>query len=247
MADRHDRIYRGAVITLHLGESQVDVTTHHPFWVVEGARLEERAEVHPGDTCSTLNGRWVHSHELQAGDRLTGVDGTILTLERIEQRFEESFLVSNLSIVDHHNYAVGEIGILVHNESWCTYLSKTLKVVKNETLDNPHAHHIVMKTVTGGSRGPHIQAAQDILKKCEIDVMYGKSNLAWARNWDHSEAYCEAVATTLKEAYGRGGEKGKKRVAKALEGIAAILGEGKKFRSLTDMQKNIDATNGLIP
>ena len=174
-----------------------------------------------------LSGRWVHSHELQAGDRLTSEDGTILTLERIEQRFEESFLVSNLSIVDHHNYAVGEIGILVHNESWCTYLSKTLAKVPG--LDNPHAHHIVMKTITGDVRGPFIERAQDVLKNCKIDVMYGKTNLTWARNWDHSEEYCKAVATALEDAYDEGGKAG---VEKALAKIAEILNKGKKFRSL---------------
>lgn len=62
--------------------------------------------------------------------------------------------------------------------------------------------------VTSGSRGPHIQAAQDILNKCNIDVMYGKSNLAWARNWDHSEAYCKAIAETLEKAYAKNEKKG---------------------------------------
>ncbi|TWT38310.1 hypothetical protein Enr8_00020 [Blastopirellula retiformator] len=64
-------------------------------------------------------GRWVNSHELQAGDVITGRDGRPQIIRQIHQRYEESFPVSNLTIGDFHNYAVGVDSILVHNESLC--------------------------------------------------------------------------------------------------------------------------------
>jgi filamentous hemagglutinin len=52
-----------------------------------------------------------------ADDVIIGKDGRHHKIERISQRYEQSFPVSNLTIGEFHNYAVGVHSILVHNES----------------------------------------------------------------------------------------------------------------------------------
>ena len=59
--------------------------------------------------------------------------------------------------------------------------------------------------------------------------------------WDHTEAYCEAITETLEKAYK------KRSVENALKKISEIPGQALKFRSIDNMQINIDATDGLIP
>lgn len=71
------------------------------------------------DEGHSLPGRWVNSHELRAGDCIITRSGTRALITEIRQRFDDAFPVSNLSIIGHHNYAVGVVGVLVHNESVC--------------------------------------------------------------------------------------------------------------------------------
>ena len=71
------------------------------------------------DEGHSLPGRWVNSHELRAGDCIITRSGTRAIITEIRQRFDDAFPVSNLSIIGHHNYAVGDVGVLVHNESIC--------------------------------------------------------------------------------------------------------------------------------
>ena len=54
-----------------------------------------------------------------AGDCIITRSGTIAIITQIRQRLDNSFPVSNRSIIGHNNYAVGDVGVLVHNESVC--------------------------------------------------------------------------------------------------------------------------------
>ncbi|TWT29252.1 hypothetical protein Enr8_51150 [Blastopirellula retiformator] len=123
VTDRIDSIYEGAVLTIETGDSEIETTIHHPFWVIRGHELSKRSTprlLSAGeDEGPVFPGRWVNSHELQAGDVITGRDGRPQIIRQIHQRYEESFPVSNLTIGDFHNYAVGVDSILVHNESLC--------------------------------------------------------------------------------------------------------------------------------
>ncbi len=60
-----------------------------------------------------------HSRPYVTGDVIIGKDGRHHTIERISQRYEEAFPVSNLTIGEYHNYAVGIHSILVHNQTIC--------------------------------------------------------------------------------------------------------------------------------
>jgi hypothetical protein len=123
ITDRIDSLYTGSVLTIETDDSQIEVTIHHPFWVVRGHELGLRSVprgLKKGENeGQSLTGRWVNSHELMAGDVIIGQDGQERTIVSINQRYEESFPVSNLTIGEFHNYAVGAGSILVHNEAIC--------------------------------------------------------------------------------------------------------------------------------
>jgi hypothetical protein len=79
------------------------------------------------DEGHSLTGRWVNSHELRAGDWIITRSGTRAHITEIRQHFEPAFPVSNLTIFGHHNYSVGDVGVLVHNVSVCDGTLKELR------------------------------------------------------------------------------------------------------------------------
>jgi len=93
------------------------------LWVIDGHELAGRGTprdfAEDEDQGQSLPGRWVNSHELLAGDIIIGRDGRRHRILGISQRFEGSFPVSNLTIGEFHNYAVGPCSILVHNHAVC--------------------------------------------------------------------------------------------------------------------------------
>ena len=99
--------------------------------MIEGRDLQERSKPRElqehEDEGHSLPGRWVNSHELRAGDCIITRSGTRAIITEIRQRFDDAFPVSNLSIIGHHNYAVGEVGVLVHNITVCEETLKDLR------------------------------------------------------------------------------------------------------------------------
>jgi hypothetical protein len=91
--------------------------------VIEGRDLQERSQPcelqEHEDEGHSLPGRWVNSHELHAVDWIITRSGTRAIITEIRQHFEPAFPVSNLTIFGHHNYSVGDVGVLVHNVSVC--------------------------------------------------------------------------------------------------------------------------------
>ncbi len=45
-------------------------------------------------------------------------------MQNVEVRDDQQVPVCNLTIRDHHSFAVGDEAVLVHNAGWCTYLEK---------------------------------------------------------------------------------------------------------------------------
>ena len=163
------------------------------------------------------------SQELQAGDLVLGLDGKYRQIVRIEQRYERQIRVANLTVRNHHTFAVGDDMVLVHNESFCEILEKAkgplknfkalLKAAQRENV-LPHPHHIVPKNpweyrIAGRAAVPYIEKAQKILELCDIDWLKDPKNLTWALNWDHSLDYVKAVTKALEDAYKTGLEDGK--------------------------------------
>lgn len=121
--ERLDNTYSGPVISITVDSTTIEATAYHPFWVIEGRDLQERSKPRElqerEDEGHSLPGRWVNSHELRAGDCIITRSGTRALITEIRQRFDDAFPVSNLSIIGHHNYAVGDVGVLVHNKPVC--------------------------------------------------------------------------------------------------------------------------------
>ena len=67
----------------------------------------------------SLEGRWVDSHDVRAGDVLVSRDGTRRTVLKVQQEFVEGFEVRNLTVQEFPSYAVGDAGLLAHNEGIC--------------------------------------------------------------------------------------------------------------------------------
>ena len=121
--ERLDNTYSGPVVSITVDNTTIEATAYHPFWVIEGRDLQERSKPRElrehEDEGLSLPGRWVNSHELRAGDCIITRSGTCALITEIRQQFEPAFPVSNLTIFGHHNYSVGDVGVLVHNVSVC--------------------------------------------------------------------------------------------------------------------------------
>jgi hypothetical protein len=123
------QLHEGAAARLQVAGELIECTALHPFWVVRGADLAQRPRrPHfpwvPGNV--TQPGRWVDAADLQLGDELLLRDGRICPVEAIDHLpFHD--LVYNLEVECHHCYAVGENGVLVHNNNGpATTLIETL-------------------------------------------------------------------------------------------------------------------------
>jgi hypothetical protein len=111
------RRYCGYSAFVTAGDETIESTLLHPFWVIEGDRLDERprrdhlAGVPAG---TTTPGRWVDAGDLQVRDRLLLRDGRIAAVKDISSRPVEQ-LVYNMRVGTLECYAVGQNGVLVHN------------------------------------------------------------------------------------------------------------------------------------
>jgi RHS repeat-associated protein len=117
---RHDSQYVGQLVTLHVEMGEVTATAHHPVWVVSGELLGARPvcrELAPTeDQGGLLDGRWVNSHEVRAGDVVFLREHGRAKVERVVLRDEQT-PVCNLTVRNLHTFTVGQIGVLVHNTS----------------------------------------------------------------------------------------------------------------------------------
>ena len=109
---RHDNVYTGPMVKICVGDSEIETTLNHPFWVVKGAELTKRREVEErgagDDEGLSLGGRWVLSQDVQAGDLLFSADCQYRQVVKTEQRYESQIRVINLSIAGApFTFAVG--------------------------------------------------------------------------------------------------------------------------------------------
>ena len=117
--DRESRTYEGDIIAIHAGPITVEATGNHPFFVLRGDSLASRPlpqDVPEREIGITEQGRWVEARDLKASDVLLDRSGEGFTISNISTRSDEA-VVYNLHIEDHHNYAVTQRGILVHNKA----------------------------------------------------------------------------------------------------------------------------------
>lgn len=218
---RHDNTYVGSVVTVHVGDTRIEATAGHPFWVIEGQNLHERALPHElnehEDEGQSLAGRWVSSQELKVGDLVIGLDGAAKRVDRLAIREDTALPVSNLSVAQHHSYAVGQAGLLVHNKpAFCTPYRKalarlrdadgTIRIEPPESLlkiaEGPkangkprqiHAHHIVMDAIPTDDKGPWVLRSKQLLDRMKISRLEKDADFANANTMDDLANMCWAL------------------------------------------------------
>jgi hypothetical protein len=115
----HD--YDGDLVTITVAGNRLEATGNHPFWVVSGKNLTGRPAAHDvppmeRNAARTVSGRWVEARSVLPGDLLVVRSGQMATVEEVAAR-REKLKVYNLQVADLHTYAVGELGIAVHNKA----------------------------------------------------------------------------------------------------------------------------------
>ncbi|MBD5544694.1 MAG: hypothetical protein HDR01_10780, partial [Lachnospiraceae bacterium] len=84
------------LIHLWIGNTKIDTTPNHPFWI-EGYGFREAGE-------------------MQEGDKVLTADGEVRRVSRVElEVLEEPVRVYNFEVADWHTYYVSEEEVLVHN------------------------------------------------------------------------------------------------------------------------------------
>jgi uncharacterized NAD(P)/FAD-binding protein YdhS len=75
---------------------------------------------------------------------------------------------------------------------------------------DPHAHHILFKKGLGAAQQALVEEGQALLRRFDIDPIFGIENLAWAPNRvakQHSIETLQKVVDTLKEIEKAGGDR----------------------------------------
>ena len=86
------------ILHLYTSCGDIDTTTNHPFYVIDKG--------------------WVAAGDLVEGDEIYLLDGTVAYVTGSEiEKLDEAILVYNLEVADFNTYFVGDVPVLVHNES----------------------------------------------------------------------------------------------------------------------------------
>ncbi|WEF32876.1 AHH domain-containing protein [Pseudoduganella chitinolytica] len=97
-----------------------------------------------------------------------------------------------------------------------------------EGMIDPHAHHILFKQGNGSTQKALVREGQDLLRRYEIDPIYGPENLTWAPNrvqGQHGEEALRNVVDQLKQVEQFGGSRAD--VVKQLERLGQLAAQRK--------------------
>ena len=114
--------WMGTMVRLDLGTGSVLATDQHPVWVVTGADLGARpavAELPADEQGLTEDGRWVAAIHVRAGDTVLLAEGSTAVVAAVTTDYREQ-TVYTLTVANAHTFAVGDMGLLVHNGPACT-------------------------------------------------------------------------------------------------------------------------------
>lgn len=98
------------------GGDELTGTDRHPVWVIEGEDLAARPAGDHGhdEPAGPTPGRWVALAALRAGDAVLVRKGRVARVTEVVTR-DEAVPVYNFEVAGLHSYAVGRVGVLVHN------------------------------------------------------------------------------------------------------------------------------------
>lgn len=106
-------------MSISVAGERIEATGNHPFWVVQGKDLAERPaanDIGEVDRGITTRGRWVEARHLRTDDELLTHSGQLVTIDGLASS-HRVLSVHNIEIEGLHTYAVGTVGVLVHNKA----------------------------------------------------------------------------------------------------------------------------------
>ncbi|MEZ4986318.1 MAG: polymorphic toxin-type HINT domain-containing protein [Saprospiraceae bacterium] len=103
------------MVRLVVNNDTITTTSNHPFFIPK-------------------LGRYLSADSLWRGMNLLALTGTLMTVQSAVA-FDSTMAVYNFEVADHHNYFVGEDGVLVHNE--CVFVKLGLRNLPQETAADP--------------------------------------------------------------------------------------------------------------
>ena len=129
-----ERHYDGHSVLITVGDETVEATLLHPFWVVSGKSLDSRPfrdHHHTVPKDAITPGRWVDAGDLRIGDLLLLRNGERLPIRSVHiQPYHDT--VYNFEVANLHNYTVGNLRILVHNDNGAEELIKLTSTQRNK-------------------------------------------------------------------------------------------------------------------
>ncbi|MBE2206755.1 MAG: hypothetical protein IAE84_04165 [Saprospiraceae bacterium] len=108
------KTWRG-LLRIIAGRDTLLATPNHPFYL-------------PG------SGRYLPADSLRRGMQLLALSGTLLTVQSVAA-LDTTVSVYNFEVAEHHNYYVGEEGVLVHND--CVFVKLGLRNLPQQTPAHP--------------------------------------------------------------------------------------------------------------
>ncbi|MDR3638705.1 MAG: RHS repeat-associated core domain-containing protein [Isosphaeraceae bacterium] len=130
--------FLGEVVDVTVAGEVISATHNHPFWVVEGDRLAERARpehVLPTPGEQSVPGRWVDAGNLKVGDVLLLKTSGRAVVGGLTTR-QSAQTVYNISVQHLHTYAVGSVQVLVHNNNPCAQKPRISNVPNSDFVPN---------------------------------------------------------------------------------------------------------------
>lgn len=120
-------VFEGELVSLIVDGEHIEATWNHPFWVVaEGKGRHAASDAYTGDD-RLLQGEWLHAQEIGIGDRMLAVDGRQVVVESLAMR-SGRLRVYDLQVSDLHTFAVGEVGVVVHNKKFRPNVAITSRI-----------------------------------------------------------------------------------------------------------------------
>jgi hypothetical protein len=132
--ETYEHDYDGDVVRITTGNEELAATGNHPLWVVRGDGIATRPaanDVHVDEQGNRYGGRWIEARHVKVGDWLLTRSGAPVRVTGLHAQ-NESVGVYNLRIEELNNYAVGSVGLLVHNKAFRRHRPKT------KPKDAPH-------------------------------------------------------------------------------------------------------------
>ena len=141
----------------------------------------------------TKRGRWLDARHLKPGDQIYTRSGELATVEIVESRIENSIPVFNIHVDTAHTYAVGIIGLLVHN-----------RIPRNNGHwdgeagnSNWHSYNDDVNIITGGKPVPFKNGRPDFDSFSFYEIIIEKGKLNGSKK-DFSTIYKEIVNRSRK-------------------------------------------------